>query len=70
MAAWRAAEKPGFEKLMLMTSAPWSTAQTTPCDDVAVLALAVRVEDGDGHDLDAGVADAGDALRRCRSGRR
>ena len=36
-------------------------------DDVAVLAEAVRVEDGDRHDLDAGVADAGDALRRCRS---
>ena len=30
-------------------------------DDVAVLAEAVRVEDGDGHDLDAGEADARDA---------
>jgi len=31
-------------------------------DDVAVLALAGRVEDGDRHDLDAGITDARDAL--------
>ena len=39
-------------------------------DDVAVLAEAVRVEHGHRHDLDAGVADARDARRRCPSGRR
>ena len=38
-------------------------------DDVAVLAEAVGVEDGDGHDLDARVADAGDALAVVGPGR-
>ena len=44
-----------------MTSAPWSAAQTTPSMMSRVLAGAVGTEHGDGHDLDAGVADAGDA---------
>ena len=37
-------------------------------DDVAVGALAVGVEDGDRHDLDAGVADPRDALAVVRQG--
>ena len=44
-----------------MTSAPWSAAQTTPSMMSLSLAGAVGAEDRDGHDLDAGVADARDA---------